>query len=204
MGIGLKARTAAGFRAGQSQRACGCQRRARLAHPLRVRPSADPHGPAVVGQGAARRRPERDGLRTGLDHHRPVSVAVSLGAVSPDQGGSETAYAARSAWSHPHERARSGTTFDTAQTMATMLIKLRDVTVVEPVGLICGPDASFRNGVVDIMIPVQSEPHPRYSARGGATPISPDAPNPSCAIRQEVSSAMRSLSQARKSGPAKW
>ncbi len=86
----------------QSQCACRRQRRTRLAHLLRFRPSIDLHRPAPVYQRAARRGTERDGLRAGLDHHRPLSVAVSLGPVSPDQGRGETAHAARPAGGHSH------------------------------------------------------------------------------------------------------
>ena len=44
---------------------------------------------------------DQHGLRSGLDHHRPVPGAVSVGALSLYQGGGEDAHAARSARQHP-------------------------------------------------------------------------------------------------------
>src|ERR1700730_15962224 len=43
----------------------------------------------------------KHGLCSGLDHHRPVPVAVSMGALSLHQSGGEDAHSARSARQHP-------------------------------------------------------------------------------------------------------
>ena len=57
-------------------------------------------------------RVDEHGLRAGLDDHRPVPVALSLGAVSHHQVGGEDAHAARLARQHsqlhPHLRRQAG------------------------------------------------------------------------------------------------
>ena len=85
---------------------------ARLAHPCRIRPAPDRASTqALCGRQLWHRVGEHD-LRAGLDDHRSVSVALSLGAVSHDQVRSEDAHAARLARQHsqlhPHLRRQTG------------------------------------------------------------------------------------------------
>src|SRR6516162_8203916 len=71
-----------------------CQRESRLAYLPRLCSSADWHGPRAVPRRFFRSRIVRDCLRFRLDHHRFVSVAVSLGPVSPPQECGKVAHAA--------------------------------------------------------------------------------------------------------------
>ncbi len=66
-----------------------CQRSAQLAHLGRLGDIADPACTQTVLQRQLRCRSDQCGLRTGCDDHRPVSVAVSMGTVSHQQGGSD-------------------------------------------------------------------------------------------------------------------
>ena len=59
------------------------QRVARLAHLRRLRPGLDRHCAAAVCTRSDRRRSGSESVRSGLHHHRPVPVAVSLGAIPP-------------------------------------------------------------------------------------------------------------------------
>ena len=88
-------------RAGPAIDAGRCQRDARLAHLRGVRPPADCPGEEALCQRELGLGAEQHGLCSGLHHHRPVPVAVSMGALSLHQGGGEDAHAARSAWQHP-------------------------------------------------------------------------------------------------------
>src|SRR5271157_4603373 len=75
-----------------------CQRAARLAHLCRSGSSSDRHRAAVVHQRKFWRGVATDRLRAGLHHHRSLSCAVPLGALSSPERGREDAYAARFAW----------------------------------------------------------------------------------------------------------
>ena len=88
-------------RHGQSQRAGRCQRVARLAHPLQVRPSPYSYRPHSVCQGTARCGVERHGLRAGCHHHRLGPGTVSVGVVSCRQSRRQTAHLARFARRYP-------------------------------------------------------------------------------------------------------
>src|SRR6266568_6621560 len=68
-----------------SQHAGACQRGSRLAHLSRLRPGADWHRSRPLSQRTFRRGLVRNRVCLRLDHHRFVSVAVSLGSVSPPQ-----------------------------------------------------------------------------------------------------------------------
>src|SRR5487761_806072 len=76
------------------------QRGARLAHLPRLCPSADPRRPRSLPRRAFRSGVVGDRLCLRLDHHRFVSVAVSLGSVSPPQECRQTAYAFGRAGQH--------------------------------------------------------------------------------------------------------
>ena len=71
-----------------------CQRSARLAHLERLGNVVDSACTQTVLQRQLRRRSHQYGLRTGCDDHRPVPIAVSVGAVSHQQGGGQTAHLA--------------------------------------------------------------------------------------------------------------
>ena len=85
-----------------------CQRVARLAHLCRFRATSDRSGQGVVCERGLGAGFVEYGVCTRLHDHRPVSVGLSVGTLSYDQGGSEDAYAARSARQHsefhPHLR----------------------------------------------------------------------------------------------------
>ena len=78
------------------------QRIARLEDLCRFRPSLDSHRAALVRPRSDRRRSRSNPLRSGLDHHRPVPLAVPVGQVPPAQGCCEDAHAAGPARQHPH------------------------------------------------------------------------------------------------------
>src|SRR4030067_1020755 len=79
-----------------------CQRGSRLAYLSRLHRSAHQYC-----QAALLRRPfwsgvGGDGLCLGFHHHRPLPVAVSLGRVSPEEGGGETAHSSGFARQYSH------------------------------------------------------------------------------------------------------
>src|ERR1700694_2460652 len=76
------------------------QRASRLANLRRFRSHPDCHRPRLVPRRTVRRGVVRDRLRPGLDHHRFMSGAVSLGEIPPPQKRRETAHAAGSAGPH--------------------------------------------------------------------------------------------------------
>src|ERR1700678_421980 len=78
-------------RTGAAIDAGGCQRDARLAHLRGVRPAADCPGEEALCRRKSGLGVDQHGLRPGLDHHRPVPVAVSMGALSLHPGGGEDA-----------------------------------------------------------------------------------------------------------------
>ena len=88
-------------RLGGAQHAGRRERSARLAHLRRVRAAPDSHRASALRQRTLWRGPKGDRLRAGLDHHRPVLVAVPVGTVSLDQGRDQAAHADRSARQHP-------------------------------------------------------------------------------------------------------
>ena len=95
---GVSPRTARQLHAQQSGR---CQRAMRLAPVLRVCPSVDSHRAPAVRHRALGRGTGQHRLCARLHHHRSVLDAVSVGAVSLDQGRDQAAYAAGSAWPNP-------------------------------------------------------------------------------------------------------
>ena len=80
----------------------GRERVARLAHLRGIRPGVDRHRTAFVCTRSDRSRSGSEPVRAGLHHHRPLPVAVSLGAVPPAQSRRQNAHAARPARQHPH------------------------------------------------------------------------------------------------------
>ena len=76
------------------------QRNSRLADLRRVWPTTDRAGQAVVCRRRSGRGSAQHCLCARLDHDRSMSVDVSLGAFSFDQGSSEDAHATRPAWQH--------------------------------------------------------------------------------------------------------
>ena len=86
---------------GVAQYSGRCQREPRLAHLRRLCPVAHRHCPSSLCRRIVWRRSQRHGLRSGCQHHRPVSVGLSLGSVSLDQGGYQVAHALGPAWQHP-------------------------------------------------------------------------------------------------------
>ena len=82
------------------------QRAARLAYLCRPGASVDRYGASAVRPRKFRGGVAADRLRAGLHHHRSLSFAVSLGALSHSERGREDAYAARSAWQYSGLRAR--------------------------------------------------------------------------------------------------
>src|SRR4249920_258477 len=93
---------------GFAQHSGRCQRESRLAHLRRLCPVAHCHRPSPLCRRALWRRPQRYGLCSGCQHHRPVPVGISLGSVSLDQGGHQVAHALGPArqhpFVHPHQR----------------------------------------------------------------------------------------------------
>jgi len=89
-----------------------CQRNTGLAYPCRVRPAPDRAGAQALCGRQLRRRAGEHSVCAGLDHHRSVPVAVSVGAVSHHQVGSEDAHAARPSRQHsqlhPYLRRQAG------------------------------------------------------------------------------------------------
>src|SRR3989338_374199 len=85
-----------------------CECGSRLAHLCRLRTKPDWNSTPALRGRTVWRRSLGDGLRTGCNHHRSVSVGISVGSVSFDQSGDQAAYAARPAWQypqlHPHQR----------------------------------------------------------------------------------------------------
>src|SRR5438105_7995803 len=67
---------------GVAQYSGRCQREPRLAHLRRLCPVAHRHCPSSLCRRIVWRRSQRHGLRSGCQHHRPVSVGLSLGSVS--------------------------------------------------------------------------------------------------------------------------
>ena len=94
------------FDAGRRQRNEG------LAYSCRVCPMPDRAGAPTLHWRQLRCRFAGHDLRAGLDDHRPVSVAVSLGTVPHHQVGGKDAYVARPARQysqrHPHLRRQLG------------------------------------------------------------------------------------------------
>ncbi len=74
----------------------------RLADLCRFRPGLDSHRAALVRPRSDRRGSRSKSLRSGLDHHRPVPLAVPVGQVPPAQGRREDAHAVGPAGQHPH------------------------------------------------------------------------------------------------------
>src|SRR4029078_8160252 len=77
-----------------AQHVGGCQSHARLADLCRLRAGADRARSKVAVPLAAGGGLKQDGLCLRLDPHRPVHELVSLGAVSSQEGGRETAFPA--------------------------------------------------------------------------------------------------------------
>ncbi len=86
---------------GGTQYARPCECGARLAHLRRLRAEPDRHRAPAVCRRTVRGRLEGIGLCPGYDHHRSVPVGIFVGAISADQGGDQTAHAARSARNIP-------------------------------------------------------------------------------------------------------
>jgi len=85
-----------------------CQRALRLAHVLRVRSGVDSYCKEIVCRGTPGPGTGQHGLCAGLHHHRSVSDAVSMGAISLDEGRDQAAYAVgfarRNPQFYPHFR----------------------------------------------------------------------------------------------------
>src|ERR1039457_191239 len=78
------------------------QRTARLAAVGGFGQGADEPSPNALCRGRLGARSGEHPLRVGLDDHRPVVDAFSVGRFSPDQGGSENPHATRSARTDSH------------------------------------------------------------------------------------------------------
>ena len=77
------------------------QQSTRLAHLCRLRAGSDPSSPRTLPRRFIRDRFEGYGLRVGLNNHRPVSVAFSMGAFSKEQGRDQASHASGSARANP-------------------------------------------------------------------------------------------------------
>src|ERR1035437_667192 len=73
----------------------------RLAHLRRLRTDTDRYRATALRERCHGRGTGSQPLRAGLDHHRSLLVAVSLGEVSQAEGCHQNAHAARSAWEYP-------------------------------------------------------------------------------------------------------
>ncbi len=78
------------------------QRVSRLEDLRRLRPSSDRCGATALRRRSDRRRTRCEPLCAGLDHHRSVSLIVSVGAFSPAQSRDQTAHPAGPARQYPH------------------------------------------------------------------------------------------------------
>src|SRR3989338_645239 len=85
-----------------SQRPCLCQRNTGLEDLRRFCPGFDWDRPISVRKGRFWSRTQRNRLRLGFHYHRFVSLRISLGALSDDQGGGQTPHTPRSSGQHPH------------------------------------------------------------------------------------------------------
>ena len=74
-----------------------CQRTEGLAYICRSRPFIDHHGPHALQQRTIWRRFRANSICSGCNDDRFMSIDVSLGNLSPDQGSNQIAYAAGSA-----------------------------------------------------------------------------------------------------------
>ena len=85
-----------------------CQRVTRLANLCRFCPSADWNCATVACPRSYGRGSGAQSIRAGLDHHRSLSIAFSMGPVSPAQSCREDAHVARPArqYSHVYPRYR--------------------------------------------------------------------------------------------------
>ena len=88
------------------------QRDQRLAHLGRLRPGAGGQGQTTLCRRELRLGLATERLRPGFHHHRSVSFAVSLGAISQTQGGHQSAHPDGLAWQYPlfyphHSRQRA-------------------------------------------------------------------------------------------------
>jgi len=90
------ARQSGAFNAGR------CQRVSRLAYLRRFCPGIDRHRSSALCTRSHRRRSGSQLVRAGLHHHRSVSVAVPLGAISAEQSRRQDAHAAGPARQHSH------------------------------------------------------------------------------------------------------
>ena len=93
-------------RTDRAEHARRCKSVARLADLCRFRPGLDRSGSAPLRGRRLRLDLGADRLRTRLDDHRPLPVAVPVGAVSTSQGGRQAPHVDRSARQYPHFRPR--------------------------------------------------------------------------------------------------
>src|SRR5882762_3611006 len=79
-----------------------CQREARLAHLSRLRPDSDRDSTSTVCSFSVRRRTGCDRLRLRRHHHRPLSVALSLGQIQKAQGRHQATHLAGDSQRYSH------------------------------------------------------------------------------------------------------
>jgi hypothetical protein len=73
-----------------------------LAHLCRLRSLPDSESPCTLFGRRLRRATGSDGIRTGCNDYRPVSISIPMGAFSSDKGCSQTPYATGSSRQHPN------------------------------------------------------------------------------------------------------
>ena len=105
-----------------SQHAGQCERHPTLANLCRLRATSDCHGQAAVCQGAFGHRSGCCRLRVRRQHHRLVSFAASLGAVSFHEGRHQAAHAAGLAWLQAQESQTASSLCTISGNCATMRI----------------------------------------------------------------------------------
>ncbi len=85
-----------------SIKSCRCQRAAGLAYICRSCPFINYYSTIALQQRTIRNRSATNRICSGCYYHRPVSLDVSMGYLSPDQGSHQITYTSRPERQHPY------------------------------------------------------------------------------------------------------